>query len=101
MNRTMSAVPKTPGDMPDMSQAPAMFAGGGLAVFYWFKRGDAFVQYDVRQVSATRYELTFIGPDGVERVERYDTPDALHQRQRTLDSELTAEGWVGPHGWNV
>ena len=34
-------------------------------------------------------------------VERYDTPDALHLRQRALDSELAAEGWVGPHGWNV
>ena len=70
-------------------------------MFYWFKRGDAFVQYDVRQVSATRYELTFVGPDGVECVERYDTWDALHARQLALDCELAAEGWVGPHGWSV
>ena len=100
MNRTMSAVPKTPGDPPDISQAPAMFAGGGLAVFYWFKRGEAFVQYDVRQVSATRYELTFIGPDGVECVERYDTPDALNLRRRALEAELAAEGWE-VRRWNV
>jgi len=83
------------------SRPAANLARGGLAVFYWFKRGDAFVQYDVREVSPTRYELTFIGPDGVECVEHYDTPDALHLRQRALESELAAEGWVGPHGWNV
>jgi len=103
MNGKISAAPNTSdaARSPDMSYAPAIFARGGLAVFYWFKRGDAFVQYDVRQVSATRYELTFVGPDGVECVERYDTPDALHARQRALDCELAAEGWAGPHGWNV
>jgi len=53
------------------SRPPANLARGGLAVFYWFKRGDAFVQYDVREVSPTRYELTFIGPDGVECVEHF------------------------------
>ena len=70
-------------------------------MFYWFKRGDALVQYEAREVSPTDYELTFIGPDGFECVERYNTPDALHARQRALESELAAEGWVGPHGWNV
>ena len=82
------------------SRPPANLARGGLAVFYWFKRGDAFVQYDVRQVSATRYELTFIGPDGVECVERYDTPDALNLRRRALEAELAAEGWE-VRRWNV
>ena len=94
MTGKMSSAPKTPDDgSPDMSYAPPMFAPGGLAVFYWFKRGDAVVQYDVRQVSASRYELTFIGPDGVECVERYDTPDALRLRQRALEAELAADGW--------
>ena len=84
----------------DMSYAAPVSARGGLAVVYWFKRGDAFVQYDVRQVSATQYELTFIGPDRVECVERYDTPETLHARQRALDRNLAAGGWVRSSGWN-
>ena len=70
-------------------------------MFYWFKRGHALVQYEAWEASPTHYELTFIGPNGFECVERYNISHALHARQRALESELTAEGWMGPHGWNV
>ena len=70
-------------------------------MFYWFKRGHDSLHYEVREISPTRFELTLTGPDGVERREQYETADALHQRQLALERELTAQGWVGPHGWNV
>jgi hypothetical protein len=70
-------------------------------MFYWFKRGDALVRYEAREVSPTHFELRIIEPDGVERVERFDTAEALHRRQVAFEQELTGQGWIGPHGWNV
>ena len=70
-------------------------------MFYWFKRGNDSLHYEVREISPTRFELTLTGPDGVERREHFETADAIHQRQLALERELTAQGWVGPHGWNV
>ena len=70
-------------------------------MFYWFKRGNESLRYEAREVSATRFKLTIIGPDGVERVERFASAEALHERQVALEGELQAQGWVGPHGWNV
>jgi len=68
-------------------------------MYYWFKRGQAVARYEVRKVSTTQYELTFIGP-GVERIERFDSANALNDRQLALDRELVADGWQGPQGWN-
>jgi len=70
-------------------------------MFYWFTRGNDLVQYEARELSSMCYELTIVGPDGVERVERFDDPNALHSRQLALESELLTRGWTGPHGWNV
>jgi hypothetical protein len=52
-------------------------------------------------VSSTRFELTVIGSDGIEQVEHFETADALHEREVAIEQELLAQGWVGPHGWNV
>jgi hypothetical protein len=70
-------------------------------MFYWFKRGNESLRYEAREVSRTRFELTIVGPDGVERVEHFTSAEALHERQVALESELQAQGWVGPHGWNL
>jgi hypothetical protein len=70
-------------------------------MFYWFKRGGESLRYESREVSPTRFELTIIGADGIEHVEHFETPEALHDRQVALERELLAQGWVGPHGWNV
>jgi hypothetical protein len=63
-------------------------------MFYWFKRGAESLRYEARQVSPTQFELTIVYPDGVQRVERFDSADALHQRQVSLEHELIAQGWV-------
>jgi hypothetical protein len=70
-------------------------------MFYWFKRGSESLRYEVREVSSIRFELTISGPDGIERVERFETADALHKRQVALERDLLAQGWAGPHGWNI
>ena len=70
-------------------------------MFYWFKRGSESLHYEVRETSSTRFEMTITGPDGIEHLEVYETADALHRRQLELERELTAAGWVGPHGWNL
>ena len=46
------------------------------------------------------YELTIRMPDGSEVVERFSDPTALHNRQVILEREW-ADGWTGPHGWNL
>ena len=40
-------------------------------------------------------------PDGSELVERFSDPTALHNRQVILEREWAADGWTGPHGWNL
>jgi hypothetical protein len=70
-------------------------------MFYWFTRGNASLQYEALEVSPTRFELTMIGSDGIAHVEHFETADALHARQLALERELLAQGWVGPHGWNI
>ena len=70
-------------------------------MFYWFKRGAESLRYESREVSPTRFELTIISADGIEHVEQFETAEALHDRQLALERKLLAEGWVGPHGWNV
>jgi hypothetical protein len=70
-------------------------------MFYWFKRGDESLRYEVREISPTRFELTITSADGIERLEVFETAGALHHRQLELERELTAQGWAGPHGWNV
>jgi hypothetical protein len=52
-----------------------------VRTFYWFKRGPELCRYEAREVSPTHYELAIIGPVGVERVERFATAEALHQRR--------------------
>jgi hypothetical protein len=70
-------------------------------MFYWFKRGAESLRYESREVSSTRFELTIIGSDGIAQVEHFETAEALHEREVALEQELSAQGWVGPHGWNV
>ena len=70
-------------------------------MFYWFKRGGESLRYEAREVSPSRFELRIIGPTGPETLEVFDTAEALHERQLALERELLAQGWAGPHGWNV
>jgi hypothetical protein len=70
-------------------------------MFWWFKRGDQFLQYEARAVSTDAYELTVALPDGTVRVEHFTDQTALTDRQVALVRELEDEGWTGPHGWNL
>jgi len=72
-----------------------------MLMFYWFKRGAESLRYEAREVSPMRFELTIVGPDGIERVEHFESADELHRRQIALERELLAQGWAGPHGWNI
>lgn len=70
-------------------------------MFWWFQRGKEFIRYEARELGKDAYELTVVMPDGTERVEHFTDQTALKDRQVTLTRELEAEGWSGPHGWNV
>jgi hypothetical protein len=42
-----------------------------------------------------------MSPDGNEQVEHFTASSDLARRQETLENEFHAEGWTGPHGWNI
>jgi hypothetical protein len=70
-------------------------------MFTWFRRNAEFTGYEARQNPAGAYELVVRQADGTERVETFANQEALLDRQLELQRELEAEGWTGPHGWNL
>jgi hypothetical protein len=70
-------------------------------VFVWFEKGGDFLRYEARELSNGRYELRIIDADGTERTETFSDSTALNKRQIDLERELAANGWTGPHGWNL
>ncbi|HWF85211.1 MAG TPA: hypothetical protein VG222_10200, partial [Vicinamibacterales bacterium] len=70
-------------------------------VFVWFEKGGDFLRYEARDLSNGRYELRIIDADGTERTETFSDSTALNKRQIDLERELAANGWTGPHGWNL
>jgi hypothetical protein len=67
----------------------------------WFEKGGDFLRYEARDLSNGRYELRIIDADGTERTETFTDSTALNKRQIDLERELAANGWTGPHGWNL
>ncbi len=70
-------------------------------MFVWFEKGGDFLRYEARDLSNGRYELRIIDADGTERTETFSDSTALNKRQIDLERELAANGWTGPHGWNL
>ena len=70
-------------------------------MFWWFERGGQYLRYETREAAAGRYELRVIRPDGSEQVENFDQSTDLTKRQLDFERDLAAEGWTGPHGWNL
>ena len=70
-------------------------------MFWWFRRGSDYVRYESRKTDAGVYELRLVDAEGVERVELFEADSDLNDRQRELEHGLIADGWTGPHGWNL
>lgn len=70
-------------------------------MFWWFERRGQFVRYEVRYLSEGGYELRVVDTEGRERAERFDDSEELTKRQVDFEKELLADGWTGPHGWNL
>ena len=70
-------------------------------MFWWFERGGRYLRCETRFVRSDRYEFVTTMPDGIERVEQFTKSDAMAERQTAIQRELEAEGWSGPHGWNI
>jgi hypothetical protein len=73
----------------------------GGRVFWWFERAGQFLRYEASVAATGGFELRIVEPDGTERVERFDDSSALARRQADFEHQISAEGWTGPHGWNV
>jgi hypothetical protein len=69
-------------------------------VFWWFERRGQFLRYEARDLP-DGFELRVIDPDGTEHVEHFVDSGDLTRRQLAFERSLTAEGWTGPHGWNL
>jgi hypothetical protein len=70
-------------------------------VFWWFERGGEFLRYETRALPNGTCELRVTTPDGVEHVETFPDSASLTARQIEFEREFVAEGWTGPHGWNI
>ena len=70
-------------------------------MFWWFERGGKFLRYETRALPGGACELRVTTPDGVEHVETFPDSTGLTARQVEFEREFIAEGWTGPHGWNV
>ena len=70
-------------------------------MFWWFERNGRFMRCETRHVRGDDYELVITGSDGSDRVERFANSADLTRRQEDLERDLLADGWTGPHGWNV
>lgn len=64
----------------------------------FFEQGGKFVRCETRDRSDGRYELLIEGPDGVSRVEQFDSASALDARLMELQRSYLAAGWFGPYG---
>jgi hypothetical protein len=40
-------------------------------------------------------------PDGIEQVEAFPDSASLAGRQAELERKFIADGWTGPHEWNI
>lgn len=69
-------------------------------MFWWFERRGQFLRYEARDLP-DGFELRVTEPDGTERVEHFEDSSDLTARQRAFERSLVAEGWTGPHGWNI
>jgi hypothetical protein len=70
-------------------------------VFWWFERNGSYMRCEAVNAPDGGYELRIHQPDGTERIERFRDSAELTDRQRAVEAELMADGWSGPHGWNV
>ena len=70
-------------------------------MFWWFERSGQYLRYESREREGGGFELRVISPDGTEQVETFEDSTDLNKRQHAFELELAAEGWSGPHGWNV
>ena len=70
-------------------------------MFWWFERAGRFVRCAAQPVPGDGYELRITRPDGTEQVERFSASSDLAKRQSVLEDEFLADGWTGPHGWNI
>lgn len=73
----------------------------GGCVFWWFERGGQFLRYEARTLPNGSCELRVTTPDGVEHVETFTDSASLAARQIEFERDFIAQGWTGPHGWNV
>ena len=70
-------------------------------MFWWFERSGQYLRYEARQRPDGACELCVVTPDGQEQVETFVDSSGLSRRQHDFERELSADGWNGPHGWNV
>jgi hypothetical protein len=67
-------------------------------MFYFFRRGDEFLRYEVRTTEAQTYEIHIEKPDGTVEVKEFPTARELNVQWEDLQHHLIRGGWWGPYG---
>jgi len=64
----------------------------------FFEQGGKFIRCETRDGADGTFELVIQGPDGPERVERFENAAALDARLMEVQRGYLASGWFGPYG---
>ncbi len=62
-------------------------------MFWFFQREKEELRYEIRQNTDGLYELIITYPDGMERIERFETSAELTKRSLELNRSLQQDGW--------
>ncbi|HXH08035.1 MAG TPA: hypothetical protein VNI83_15765 [Vicinamibacterales bacterium] len=65
-------------------------------MFYFFRRGHAWIRCEVRDAPGDGYDLIIDRPDAMMQVEHFRGVDELNRRWAELQRALQREGWWGP-----
>jgi hypothetical protein len=67
---------------------------------WFYEHSGSFRRFEIYP-EGTHYRLIVGYSDDSERVEEFDTYDALVRRTESLQYEWKRSGWKGPHGRDV
>jgi hypothetical protein len=67
-------------------------------MFYFFKKGPAYLRCELRPLNDGSCEMVIEEPNRPERTEQFSTSQAAQQRWTDLQAEYNVGGWSGPFG---
>jgi len=65
-------------------------------MFYFFEKDAEYLRCELRATEDGWFDVRIHEPGFHERVERFGTYQAAHERWNALSAQFTGDGWTGP-----